>query len=461
MPEAAKILVIESDAELSQALAARLEIEGFKPQLARNRAQARTLLRNLRFDMILSDIHLPDGDVEQCYRDALPYLGSTPVIFTAAAGEVDHAVRLVKAGALDCLQKPYDVSDLVERMQSVLARRALAERCWPEPVMVSPAMSELGQRLGRLAGTSLSLIVTGESGSGKEVVMRHLHRLSPRACQPFVEVACASLAGPDGEKFLFGELDGGGQLKPGAFEEVGRGTLFLNEIEDMAPHIQNRLAQVMDEGRFRRIGDVGALPFDGRIVAATELSSASLRERLRPNLYHRLAVLEIHVPPLRERHADLGLLVEGLSREVACELGMAARQIDAEAVSALSAHDWPGNVRELRNRLVRAMSFTNNGKIGVEDLFPDIRLEEVGAAPLPTLEEARVDAERHRILDALEAHEGRIGHTARSLGISRVTLWAKMKRLGISNGSGGLFLVQKRSRDVQERRVARPISMAR
>jgi DNA-binding NtrC family response regulator len=450
MSEAPKILLIQGDDALGQALAARLESEGFKAQPARNRMQANALLRNLHFDVILSDVALPDGDGEQCYLDALPFLGSTPVIFTTAAGEIDQAVRLLKAGAVDCVQKPYDISDLVERLRTAAARHVPLERSWPDPVMISPAMRELGQRLERLAATHINLLVTGESGSGKEVVARHLHRLSPRASEPFIHVSCASLGGTDGERFLFGELvrssdDASGHVKSGVLEQVGRGTLFFDEIEETAPAIQCRLAQVMDEGgRFRRVGDVSSRPFEGRIVAATELSSASLRERLRPNLFHRLAVVEIEVTPLRDRQADIGQLAQLLSREVAAELGVAVRPLEAEAMSALCAHDWPGNVRELHNRLLRAMSFAAGDKIGVEDLFPDIRLDEAIAAPLPTLEEARIDAERQRIIDALAANEGRIGHTAQSLGISRVTLWTKMKRLRVSNGAGGLFLVQKR-----------------
>jgi DNA-binding NtrC family response regulator len=165
---------------------------------------------------------------------------------------------------------------------------------------------------------------------------------------------------------------------------------------------------------------------------------------LRPNLFHRLAVVEIEIMPLRDRQADIGPLAQSLVHEVAAELGVATRPLEAEAISALCAHDWPGNVRELRNRLLRATSFASGDKIRVEDLFPDIRLDEVIGAPLPTLEEARFDAERQRIVDALAANEGRIGHTARSLGISRVTLWTKMKRLGVSNGAGGLFLVQEK-----------------
>ena len=440
MPDAAKVLVIDGDAELCRTLAGRLESEGFRPQLAHNRAQANALLRNLRFDAVLIDVRLPDGDGEQCYRDALPYLGSTPVIFTTAAGEVDQAIRLLKAGAVDCVQKPYDLAKLVERLRNIMTLEAPAARSWPDPVMVSPAMSEFGHRLRRLAAANFSVVVSGESGSGKEVAARYLHRLSPRTHEPFVEIACAGLAGTDGERLLFGEIvrssdDPSGQAKPGAIEEAGRGTLFLKDIEEMAPAIQSRLAQVMHEGRFRRIGEVYARPFDARIIAASELPSASLRERLRPNLFHRLAVVEIEVPPLRKRQEDLPVLVDSLMREVAGELDVPVCPLGADVMSALAVHDWPGNVHELRNRLLRAMSFASGNRIGVEDVFPDIKLEDAVVAPSPTLEEARIDAERQRIVDALAAHRGRIGQTARALGISRVTLWAKMKRLGISNGA--------------------------
>jgi DNA-binding NtrC family response regulator len=450
MPDAPRVLVIDGNAELSDELAARLERERIKLQLARDRIQAGALLRDLRFDAILIDVKLPDGDGEQCYRDASRYLGSTPVIFMTAAGEVEQAVRLLKAGAFDCVEKPCNITDLITRLRAALERQMPRDRSWPDPIMTSPAMHELGQRLARLAGSNVSLIVTGESGSGKEVIAHYLHRLSPRASEPFIEVAGASLAGDEGERSLFGEFvrpidDRNLHVKPGVLEEVGRGTLFFKEIEDAAPSLQGRLAQVMDDGRFRRIGDVGSLPFEGRIVAATELSLADLREKLRPNLFSRLAVVDIEVPPLRDRRQDLAALVDSISRQLVSELDLPARPIDAEAMSALAAHDWPGNVRELHNRLLRAFSFARGDRIGVEDFFPDVRLDEAIAAPLPTLEKVRSDAERQRIMDALGAHEGRIGNTARSLGISRVTLWGKMKRLGISVAAEGSVLARKKN----------------
>ena len=439
MADAPKILVIEGDEALAEDLIARLEHKGFKPQLAKNRNQASALLRCLRFDAVLSDVRLPDGDGEKMFQDALPFLRSTPIIFTSAAGDVDQAVRLVKAGAADYLQKPYDVPMLVERLQGMVAQRPVPTRAsWPEPTMASPAMRDLGILSERLAATNISALVTGESGSGKEVLVRHLHRQSSRAAEPFILVACAGLACADGERLLFGELsrsphDNGYQLRTGALEEAGRGTLFLDEVHEMPPLLQSRLVQVIDDRQLRRLGDVNSVPFEARILATSDLSSSDLRGRLRPDLFHRLAVVELAVPPLRDRLADIEPLVESLLRDLANDPGIAVRPVDAAALSAMRAYEWPGNVRELRNRLVRAVSLGKSSKIGIADLFPDIRASDTLKSPRATLEEARSHAERQRIVEALATHNGRITDTARSLGISRVTLWGKMKRLGLSN----------------------------
>jgi DNA-binding NtrC family response regulator len=201
----------------------------------------------------------------------------------------------------------------------------------------------------------------------------------------------------------------------------------------MPPALQSRLVQVIDDRQLRRLGDVNSVPFEARILATSDLSSSDLRGRLRPDLFHRLAVVELAVPPLRDRLADIEPLVESLLRDLANDPGIAVRPVDAAALSAMRAYEWPGNVRELRNRLVRAVSLGKSSKIGIADLFPDIRASDTLKSPRATLEEARSHAERQRIVEALATHNGRITDTARSLGISRVTLWGKMKRLGLSN----------------------------
>lgn len=444
MSGAPRILVIDGDEAFSTPLIARLERDGLKPQLARNTAQARVLLRSLRFEAVVSDVHLPDGDGEQIYREALAFLRSTPIIFTTAPGHVDQAVRLVKAGAADCLQKPCDIDELMTRLRGVIApRQGGEERSWPEPVIESEAMRELAGRLKTLAATNFNLLVTGESGSGKEIVARHIHRLSSRCDEPFVVVGCATLGGAAGDGPLSGDSvrllgDGGssrhgGALPPGALEAVGTGTLFLDGVEELPLCIQARLTRLIDDRRFHGNGEECVQPFEARILAASDLSSAGLRERLRPQLFHRLAVVEIEVPPLRARRADLGPLVDSFAREAARDLGVPVRPLDSGAMAAVMAYEWPGNARELRNRMIRATSFAKGARIGVKDLFSDLWREPNIELPAATLEETCVNAERQRIFEVLDANGGRIGQAATSLGISRVTLWTKMKKLGLSN----------------------------
>jgi DNA-binding NtrC family response regulator len=441
MPNAVRILLIESDDHLSGELITALENEGLKPQIAKNCTQAAALLRSLRFDAIVSEVRLPDGDVERIYRDSRSFLGSTPIIFATASTDVDQAVRLVKNGAADFLQKPYDIAALVAALRRITSERVSPrdKHLWPDPTMVSPAMLELKRRLERLAASTVSALIVGEPGSGKEVVARYAHRLSARATEPFIALRCGSLAGSDGERLLFGEVlrsgTDGGELHAGCLEQAGHGTLFLDEISELPTALQGKLIQAIDSRRFMHVRDLGTeLPFEARIIASSYFSAAQLRERLTPDLVNRIAIIEIAVPPLRERQVDIVPLVEALLVEAALEVGVPALPVEAEALAAMRVHDWPANVRELHNRLVRALSFADGGKIGVGDLFPDEIAEKVVIDQF-TLNSARAEAERQRIVEALTRHQGRVGRAAQSLGISRVTLWTKMKRLGLSHPS--------------------------
>jgi DNA-binding NtrC family response regulator len=440
MLNAVRILLIEADNELSGELTDALEKEGFKPQAAKNCAQAAALLRAVRFDAIVSEVRLPDGDVEQIYRDALPFLGSTPIIFTSASADVDQAVRLVKNGAVDYLQKPYDVSTLVAGLRRITNRIVRGDKsAWPDPTMISPAMLELKKLLDRLAASNVSALIVGEPGSGKEIIARYTHRLSARANEPFVALRCGSFAGHDGERLLFGEVlrssADESELHTGVLEQAGNGVLFLDENGELPAAVQGKLIQAIDSRRFTRVGDLGIeLPFEARIIASSHFSAAKLRERLTPDLVNRIAIIEIAIPPLRERQADIEPLVAALLADAASELGVPVLPVEAETFAAMHVHDWPGNVRELRNRLVRALSFADGGKIAVADVFPNEFAEE-GNPSATTLNSARADAERHRIVEVLKLHQGRVGRAAQSLGISRVTLWSKMKRFKLSSQS--------------------------
>jgi DNA-binding NtrC family response regulator len=440
MPNAAKILLIDADDILSGELITALESEGFKPQTAKNRAQAAPLLRSMRFDAIVSEVSLPDGDVEQIYRDTLPFLGSTPIIFTSASANVDQAVRLVKTGAVDYLQKPYNIAALITLLRRITSERVTVKdrSPWQDPAMISPAMAGLKRRLERLATSTVSALIVGEPGTGKEVVARYTHRLSARANEPFLALRCGSLAGHDGERLLFGEVLRSntevGELHTGGLEQANHGTLFLDEISELPAAVQGKLIQAIDSGRFMRVGDLGnELPFEARIIASSHFSAAQLRERLTPDLVNRIAIIEIAVPSLRERQADIEPLVEALLVDAASELGVPPLAVEPEALAAMRVHDWPANVRELRNRLVRALSFANGGKIGVADVFPSEVAEGMAPSSKSTLNSVRAAAERQRIVEALTRHQGRVGRAAESLGISRVTLWTKMKRLGLSH----------------------------
>ena len=442
MANVAKILLIEADDDLCGKLITALANEGFKPQAAKNRAQAAALLRSLRFDAIVSEVRLPDGDVEQICRDAHRFIGSTPIVFTNASADVDQIIRLLKNGAVDYLQKPYHVPGLVARLRRITSEQPSRtdQGTWPDPIMVSPAMLELKRRLERLAASSVSTLIVGEPGSGKEVIARYIQRLSARANEPFIALRCGSFAGPDGERILFGEVLRSGidteEVHSGGLEQAGHGAVFLDEISELPTAVQGKLIQAIDSKRFMRVGDLGTeLRFEARILASSQFSAAKLRERLSADLVNRIPVIEIAVPPLRERQADIEPLVKALLMDVASELGVPTLLVEAEALAAMRAHDWPANVRELRNRLVRALSFANGGKIGVADVFPDGVVVRTAPPSKSTLNGARVAAERQRIVEALTRHQGRVGRAAESLGISRVTLWTKMKRFGLSHQS--------------------------
>lgn len=388
----------------------------------------------------MSEVRLPDGEVERIYRDSLPFLGSTPIIFTTGSTDVDQVVRLVKNGAADFLQKPYDITTLVAALRRITSERVLRrdEHVWPDPIMISTAMLELKRRLERLAASTVSALIVGPPGSGKEVVARHTHRLSARANEAFIALRCGSLASHDGERLLFGEVLGsstdGAELHAGGLEQAGHGTLFLDEISELPTAVQGKLIQAIDSRRFKRVGDLGMeLPFEARILASSHFSAAKLREQLTPDLVNRIAVIEIAVPPLRERQADIEPLVEALLVEAASELGVPALPVEADALAAMRVHDWPANVRELHNRLVGALSFANGGRIGLADVFPSEVAEGIAVPSQSTLNSARAAAERQRIVEALTRHQGRVGRAAQSLGISRVTLWTKMKRFGLSH----------------------------
>lgn len=412
--------------DLGGAITQRLKLEGFEPIWAQDLRSPLAAMRRRSPAFVLCDIRLPDGSGEEFYRWAQSFLGLTPIAFATAYGEVEQAVRLVKAGADDYLTKPYDVDDLVGRIRARL--RSSAESLQAEVTEVpSGAMAVLGKQLERAAGSRLPVLMTGETGVGKEVAARRLHEASPWSAEPFVAVNCGAIPKDLLESQFFGHrrgaFTGAVEAHVGHFEEVGAGTLFLDEIGELDLRLQAALLRVLQDGRFRPVGATRDGEFRGRIVAATNADLNRMRRdgRFRDDLFFRLSVLTFAIPPLRERVNEILPLARRFLDE-SKQQSAEAKQFAEEARLALVNHDWPGNVRELRNRIARAGVMVDGPLIGPADLFPEQRLADL---PKTDLARARAAADAAVIEKALVQTGGNVGEAAKLLGVSRTTLWKR------------------------------------
>ncbi|GLS16237.1 sigma-54-dependent transcriptional regulator [Hydrogenophaga electricum] len=429
------VLLIEDDPVLGGALVQRLRLEGFRVEWATTCADALQAMRRARPAFVLSDIRLPDGSGEDLYRQAQPYLGDTPIVFATAFADIGQAVRLVRAGADDYLTKPCDADELVRRIRELASPPAAAAATPTEGFGLSAVTERLAADLRRLAPRDVPVLLRGETGVGKEVAARQLHALSPRAEAPFVAVNCGAIPPELMESQFFGHERGAFTGAHGAhigfFEEAGTGTLFLDEIGELDPRLQATLLRVLQDGVFRRVGARQDQRFQGRIVAATnaDLAERMRAGRFREDLYFRLAVVELPIPPLRERPAEILALAQPFMAQAAERQGLPCPTLSPLAHSALLAHAWPGNVRELRNRIERAVALCDTPVLDAGDLFPERALDPPDVAG-DTLANAREQAELAQIERALELSGGRLTEAAQRLGVSRTTLWKRRKRLG-------------------------------
>jgi DNA-binding NtrC family response regulator len=433
-----EVLLIEDDQVLGGAVVQRLKLEGFAVRWCETCRQALAELGRRRPDFVLADIRLPDGSGEEIYRQTMPHLGDTPIVFATAFADIEQAVRLVRAGADDYLTKPYDVDALVERLRSVAATKdcagpATAEQPALQPFGLSPATAGVAGDLQRVATTDLPVLLLGETGVGKEVAARMLHARSPRAGSPFVAVNCGAIVQELMESQFFGHergaFTGARSAHAGFFEEAGEGTLFLDEIGELDARLQTALLRVLNDGTFRRVGGRQDLRFSGRIIAATnaDLGALVASKAFREDLYYRLAVVEIRLPPLRDRPEEITVLARRFVQEAAGRIGRPGLALDESAAAALLVHGWPGNVRELRNRIERAAALADSATLAEADLFPERRLDQAQA---PSLAGARERADLDQIERAMILAGGRVSDAARHLGISRTTLWKLRKKQG-------------------------------
>jgi len=437
-----RIVLIEDDEIMGESLLHRLELEGYEVVWWANGKDAVNGLRAADPDLVVCDIRLPDMNGEEMFRSVLPDLGATPVIFITGFADVDQAVRLVRSGAGDYITKPFDMDDFLGRLEGLLQCRSNGDG--QGMLGLSPAMCNIERILRRVAGVDSTVMLTGESGVGKEVAARFLHQSSPRAEKPFVAVNCAAIPLNLLESQIFGHERGSftdaKARHEGYAEQAGEGTLFLDEIGELPFDVQAKLLRLLQERTFSRVGGKETLQFRARVVSATnvDLEERVRHGRFREDLYYRINVIHIDVPPLRQRHADILPLMEGFMREYVQAFGSAVRGISAIAQEQALAHDWPGNVRELRNRVERAVALADGSWLTHADLFPDLLgaeddgFEQHGVA---SLAQAREAFERRHILNTLASTKGHISKAADMLGVSRTTLWEKMKKYDLATDS--------------------------
>jgi two-component system nitrogen regulation response regulator NtrX len=361
---------------------------------------------------------------------------------------VETAVRAVRLGAYDFLEKPLSLERVVLTAQKAIERRdLLAEvasfrgRLESESELLgdSAPMRRLREEIARVASTDARVLITGENGTGKELVARHLHRLSQRRESPLVEVNCAAIPEELIESELFGHVrgsfTGASEDRRGKFEEADGATLFLDEVADMSAKTQAKMLRALQEGRFTRVGGSRPINSDARVLSATNknLADEIRRGAFREDLFFRLAVVPIQVPALRERTDDIPLLSEQFLRQASVRFGRKPKTLSPDAVDALQAYAWPGNVRELKNLIERLMILSPADEVRREDLPAEIGNGglPVGLAPDAPLRDAREDFERRYILAALRKNRGNVSRTAEALDLERSNLYRKLKAYGI------------------------------
>jgi len=429
--------VIEDHLTQGGTLTHRLELEGYRSVWWRTGKEALEGLSVARPDLIICDIRLPDMSGEDLFLEVLPRLGGKPFLFVTGYGEVEQAVRLMKAGAVDYIAKPYALSDLLERMTRLFAQRPAATGA----LGASAGMHEVEMLLRRVADIDSSLLLTGESGVGKEIAAKFVHQISRRAQDPFIAVNCAAIPPELIESQLFGHEKGaftGAQTRHhGYAERAGNGILFLDEVAELPMSLQAKLLRLLQERVFSRVGGEAVIKTGARLICATnaDLERAVGEGRFREDLYFRINVISVEIPPLRARPDDILPLAHLFMREFAEAFDRSLHGFTPAAEEALLEYHWRGNVRELRNRVERAVALSHSSWIGREALFSFEKVEpETPASSSSTLEEVRRRAERQHIRDVLTQAGGRVEEAAKLLGVSRSTLFEKIRKLDMRAG---------------------------
>ncbi len=439
MSTAPMVCLVEDDRIMGESLCDRFELEGLRYEWHTSASSAFEAIGQKPYAVVVSDVRLPDfGGDELFARLREAHRTLPPFIFVTGFGSIDRAVELLKRGAADYITKPFDIENLIEKVRTFAAITPAASVPGTQSLGASQAMRRIEEMLPRLAKHAGTLLITGESGVGKERVALEFHRLArDRETCPFVAVNCGAITETLFEAELFGHekgaFTGAARMKKGVFEQAHCGTLFLDEIAEMPLSMQVKLLRAIQFRRITRVGGEYAVEVNLRLLCATNRDLKRLVEegRFREDLYYRINVVQIRIPPLRERKEDIPRLARAMLDEICAQQGGAKRSLSPRAERALLDYPWPGNVRELRHCIERACIVSANELLEPADFFDEgspALSEQTEAASLGSYLE---DCERAYIARALAANSGRIAQSAATLGISRKNLWEKMKKLGI------------------------------
>jgi two-component system nitrogen regulation response regulator NtrX len=443
-----KTLVVDDEQSICDALEGVLSDEGWQVAVAKNGKDAIAKYNKDRPDLVLLDVWMPGMDGIETLQKLKEIDAEVPIVIMSGHGSIGTAVRATKLGAFDYLEKPLSLDKLIPMLEHAIELKTLKEqksslKDGQEIIGQSELITQIKRQISIVAPRNAWVLITGENGTGKEVIARNIHKLSPRSKKPFVAVNCAAIPEQLIESELFGHVKGAFTNalanKMGKFELANQGTLFLDEIGDMSLQTQAKILRILQEQSFEKIGGTDAIKVDVRVIAATnkDLRQEIGKGNFREDLFYRLNVIPFHLPPLRERQSDILLLTDYFLSRISVELGEKKKTLAPEAEKHFLNFRWPGNVRELKNTLERLCIMVSSDVIHLEDLELSAEqrqgnLESVSMiSDAATLKEAKNDFEKSFIIGKLEEHGWNVTKTAEAIGLERTHLHRKLKSYGI------------------------------
>ena len=444
---AARVLVVDDEPAIRRSLAGILADEGWEAALAADGDEGLAAVRERAPDLVLLDIAMPRRDGVSVLEELRRTHPALPVVMMSGHGTIETAVKATQLGAFDFLEKPISLDKLLLTVRHALEKSALERENRElrakslragEILGASAPIARLKEQIALAAPTNGWVLITGENGTGKEMVAKQLHVQSKRASGPFAPVNCAAIPEELIESELFGHEKGAftGAIaqKRGKFELASGGTIFLDEIADMSLRTQAKILRILQEQKFERVGGTESIDVDVRVIAATnknlekEIQDGTFRE----DLYYRLNVIPFHVPALRERREDIPLLAQAFVKEYCAESGVGVKALSKSTLALLAAYAWPGNVRELRNLVERLVLMSPGSRIRPEDLPAEMRGGAARDTASSSLDEARREFERRFLLARLKEHGGNISRTAEAVGLARESLSRKLRALKVA-----------------------------